>query len=208
MTTIEAAQTPTRRTVARPLKWPILIFSPLVVLLSLVLMPDYSAYLDEVGYMLRVTARLAFALLMLAYIARPLQRQFGIGRTLVLHRRYIGLAMAFAHTVHFYYVVELALQTPEPLGWVTLIGGGLAFVLMWLMAMTSSDRAVALLGKQWRRLHTLGLHYLWLVFMQSFVGRLGPQDEYYLYALLTLWGVLGLLLRLWAYWSARLRRTT
>ena len=208
MTTIEAGVQDQGLRGAKPWKWPILAASPLVVVLSYFGMPAYVELADEVGYMLRVTARLAFALLMLAYLARPLQRGFGIGRTLVLHRRHLGLAMAFAHTVHFGYVVLLVQNSAEPLGWITIVGGGLAFVLMWLMAATSNDRSVALLGKNWRRLHTFGLHYLWLIFMQSFAGRIGSEDEYYLYAGLTIVGLLGLLLRVWVYLSGQLRRTT
>lgn len=208
MTTIEAHSQRRRMTVVRPYKWPILLSPVVVMLLSYLWMPPYPEYTDEVGYMLRVTARLAFILLMLAYMARPLQQAFGVGSALLLHRRYVGLAMAFAHTVHFYYVVELALNSPEMFGWVTIIGGGLAFVLMWLMALTSNNTLMGKLGKHWSRLHTFGLHYVWLIFMQSFVGRIGPDDEYYLYAALTLVGLLGLLLRIWVYWSARFRRTT
>ncbi len=207
-TTIDVGAQKQADRAAKPWKWPILVASPLLLAVSYLAMPVYAEYSDEIGYMLRVTARLAFALLMLAYVARPLQRAFGIGRSLVLHRRYLGLAMAFAHTVHFGYVVLLVQHSAQPLGWVTIIGGGLAFVLMWLMAATSNDRSVALLGKNWRRLHTFGLHYLWLVFMQSFAGRIGPDDEHYLYAGLTVAGLLGLLLRIWVYLSGRLRRTT
>ena len=208
MTTIEAGAQDQGLRGVKPWKWPILAASPLVVVLSYFGMPAYVEFADEIGYMLRVTARLAFVLLMLAYLARPLQRGFGMGRTLVLHRRYLGLAMAFAHTVHFGYVVLLVQNSAEPLGWITIVGGGLAFVLMWLMAATSNDQSVALLGKNWRRLHTFGLHYLWLIFMQSFAGRIGPEDEDYLYAGLTIVGLLGLLLRVWVYLSGRLRRTT
>ena len=151
MTSIDApAATPSRE---RPLKWPLLLGCPLLILACFALMPDYAEELDVVGYMLRVTARIAFVLLLLAYIARPLLRLVGVGRVLVTHRRYLGLAMAFAHTVHFFYVVRLTEVSPEPLGLITIVFGGLAFVLMWLMALTSNDTAAAALGRNWKRLH-------------------------------------------------------
>ena len=91
---------------------------------------------DRVGYMLRVTARLAFALLLIAYLARPL-KQLGVEGTalrwVLRNRRQVGLSMALAHTVHFGYVVAYLQVSGEPLAVVTALFGGAAFVLMWLM---------------------------------------------------------------------------
>ena len=47
---------------------------------------------EELGYGLRVSARLAFAALLIAYIARPWRQLAGGGRWLLRHRRYFGLA--------------------------------------------------------------------------------------------------------------------
>jgi len=192
----------------RRLKWLILASSPLLVAIGFLAMPESGTRADEIGYMLRVTARIAFAFLLCAYIARPLTRLFGRGRALVENRRYLGLSMAFAHTVHFGYVVALVQQSDEPLGWITIVFGGLAFVLMWMMAATSNQASVRRLGRRWKRLHTFGMHYLWFIFMQSFAGRVGAADEHYLYAGLTVAGLIALALRVWAYWATRLSRTT
>ena len=59
---------------------------------------------EHIGYMLRVTARLAFALLLLAYIARPIAKLLRSRRVLLRHRRYLGLAVVLVMTVHFGYV--------------------------------------------------------------------------------------------------------
>ena len=69
---------------AVPWKWPILGVSVAMVLVGYLMMPELSLD-DEIGYMLRVTARVAFLFLMLAYLARPigcflatfLQREMG-----------------------------------------------------------------------------------------------------------------------------------
>lgn len=188
------------------LKWPLLAGTAIALLLSYLLMPDFTELQDEVGYMLRATARLAFVFLLLAYVARPLVRLFGVGKVLLEHRRYLGLCMAMAHTVHFGYVVALAVALDGELGWITLVFGGLAFVLMWLMAATSNDAAQRALKSGWKRLHTFGLHYLWLVFMQSFVGVAASEDPYYLYTLLSLAGFAALALRVFAY-RASIRAT-
>ena len=194
------------------LKWPILASSVLIMVVSFVAMPVAPGTLEEavaaeIGYMLRVTARLAFAYLMLAYVARPLVRLFGVGRPLVRNRRYLGLSMAITHTVHFGYVVSLVTVLGQEIEWITLIFGGLAFVLMWLMAATSNDASVRALGRWWGRLHTIGVHYLWLIFMQSFVPRAFAADasafDSYLYGALCLLGLVGLLLRISAFVVAR-----
>lgn len=177
--------------------------------LSYLLQPAGTDTASQIGYMLRVTARLAFFFLMLAYLARPLVRLFPQSawpRVLLRNRRYLGLAMALAHTVHFGYVVALFVYTDTPLGLVTAVGGGLAFVLMWLMAATSNNWSMRRMGRYWGRLHTVGLHYLWLIFMQSFVTALlltpfsgagVPEQLVYLtYLLLVLAGSGGLLLRI------------
>lgn len=189
----------------KPLPWRELIIgsSAVAILGSVLFMP---AEADHIGYMLRVTARVAFAFLLLAYIARPLVRLTGSGRWLVRQRRYLGLAMALAHTVHFGYVVAYLVASGEPLDAITAIFGGLAFVLMWAMALTSNNASVRLLGPNWKRLHTFGLHYLWFIFMQTFAGRLFVDDPDLLYVMLIGAGFAALGLRVAAYVSAR--RTT
>ena len=197
---------------AVPWKWPILGVSVAMVLSGYLMMPELSLD-DEIGYMLRVTARVAFLFLMLAYLARPMRMLFGNVsaardgvRSWLKHRRYFGLAMAFAHTVHAGYVLALPLVLGVELEIGIIVGGGLAFVLMWAMAATSNDASIRALGKNWRRLHLLGLHYLWIIFMQSFVGRVFVEDADPIYAVLVVFGLLGLALRSWVYWSVRLRR--
>ena len=197
---------------AVPWKWPIIGASVALVLLGYLMMPALSPE-DEVGYMLRVTARVAFLFLMLAYLARPLRMLLGnvsatrdFVRSWLKHRRYLGLAMAFAHTVHAGYVLALPLVLGVELELGIIVGGGLAFVLMWAMTATSNDASIRALGKNWRRLHLLGLHYLWIIFMQSFAGRVFVEDADPIYAILVVFGLVGLALRSWVYWSVRSRR--
>lgn len=121
----------------------------------------------------RYTARVGFPLLILAYIARPLHqlRPSGFSKAALASRRWIGLGFAASHTLHLgALIVALRLegQTPEP---ATVIGGGLAYVLLYAMAFTSTAAAQRAMGKWWKRLHRFGIHYLWLIFAQSYLGR-------------------------------------
>ena len=107
---------------------------------------------EHIGYMLRVTALLGFSALLLAYIARPLSQLIGWGRTMLIQRRYIGLAAAASLTVHFGYVAAFLITSGEPLDSVTGVFGGAAFALMWAMALTSTDPAR-------RRLEAVAYHW-------------------------------------------------
>ena len=79
--------------------------------------------------MLRVTARLGFALLLLAYVTRLFFQLSGWGRELLLQRRYVGLSAALSLTVHFGYVVSHLHSSGESLELLTVVFGCAAFVL-------------------------------------------------------------------------------
>lgn len=121
----------------------------------------------------RYTARVGFALLILAYIARPLHQlaPSAFTKWALARRRWIGLGFAISHTIHLASLTmafRLAGEVPPT---VTLVGGGFAYVLLYAMALTSTDAAQRAMGKWWKRLHRFGIHYLWLIFAQSYLGR-------------------------------------
>ena len=48
----------------------------------------------------------------------------------------------------------------------------MAYVLMYLMALTSFDHSAAWLGRRnWLRLHKAGVHYNWEIFFNSYLAR-------------------------------------
>ena len=188
---------------APALKWPILGLGGVLLLAAFFVMPAGLSAADHIGYMLRYTARVAFVLLLIAYSIDAVVKLFGVGRSLRRSRRYLGLSMALHHTVHFGYVVAYFALTDAPLEMLTIVFGGAAFVLMWAMAATSNDASMRWLGRRWRTLHVFGIHYLWLIFMQSFVGRLFYEDVYFVYPVLVAAGFVGLALRVWSYWHKR-----
>jgi DMSO/TMAO reductase YedYZ heme-binding membrane subunit len=137
---------------------------------SLLLAPGYEVAKDYFGYGLRVTARITFVFFMLAYVSRPLVQVMGTGQWLVRHRRYLGLAAALSHTVHFLFIIFYFRETGEQIDLITLVLGGASFVLIWLMALTSNRASITALGPWWGRLHTTGMHWAWVIFFQSWVG--------------------------------------
>ncbi len=129
---------------------------------------------DQWQHAARYTARVGFPLLILAYIARPLHQlaPSGFSKAALARRRWIGLGFAISHTIHLGALITALQLSGEvrPLG--TLIGGGFAYVLLYAMAFTSTAAAQRAMGRWWTRLHRFGIHYLWLIFALSYLGRL------------------------------------
>jgi methionine sulfoxide reductase heme-binding subunit len=128
----------------------------------------------------RWTARAALPVFLVAYLASSLFRisPSPLTKSLVRRRRQWGLGFALAHTIHLGALATNVLifgpsREPE-----TLVGGGLAYLLILLMALTSNDWSVKKLGRNWKRLHGFGIHYIWLIFTISYAGRLADPEKF------------------------------
>ncbi len=150
---------------------------------------------------IRATARTSVLLFLGAYVASSLRAYWRTDATkwLLRNRRYIGLSYAVSHTLHLIAIVALARTSPdfvvEP---VELVLGGTAYVLLYLMALTSNDRAVAALGiENWRRLHRVGMHYNWFIFFQAFARRAVLVSPFYVPFAALLIGAAGLRFAAW-----------
>jgi methionine sulfoxide reductase heme-binding subunit len=149
----------------------------------------------------RWTARVGFPIFILTYAASSLAKLWPgeLTRSLWQGRRWWGLGFAMCHTVHLYALVtylEISGDT-RPLG--VLIGGGGGYLVMYLMVLTSNEAAMRALGRNWKRLHTLGIHLLWFVFAFSYFGRVaeGVELPYAGIALIVALGALGLRVAVW-----------
>ncbi len=152
---------------------------------------------ETVRIVVRWTAKIAVVAFAAAFSASALRVFWRSGTTsfLLRNRRQLGLSFALAHTVHLIALCVLGFAFPSPfvdeLNLVTLVGGGLAYGFMFAMAATSNDAAVKRLGlPRWRRLHTLGSWYIWIIFTQSYVPRALVDPAAVPFAAL-LFGVLG-----------------
>ena len=128
----------------------------------------------------RWTARAAAPLFLVAYLASTLWRLWpgAITAALLKRRRQWGLGFALAHTIHLAaLLVNIIAFRPRPI--TTLVGGGLAYVLIYLMALTSNDASQRLLGRGWIWLHRIGIHYIWLIFLISYASRAVNADPAY-----------------------------
>jgi methionine sulfoxide reductase heme-binding subunit len=127
----------------------------------------------------RWTARVGFPIFILVYAASSLAKLWPseLTRGLWRDRRWWGLGFAASHTVHLYALVTYLEVSGEGRPLPVLLGGGGAYVMLYLMAFTSNGAAMRALGKNWKRLHTLGIHWLWFVFAFSYFGRVAEGRE-------------------------------
>ncbi|MBU3971812.1 MAG: hypothetical protein KKG54_13505 [Alphaproteobacteria bacterium] len=160
----------------------------------------------------RLTARTSLVLFVLAFTASSLARLLPSSPTLWLlrNRRYLGVGFAGSHLIHALALVTLASLDPalflaltNPAAYVT---GGLAYLLIILMTLTSFDRAAAVIGpKVWMCLHTVGAWYIWISFALNFGKRFAMNTAYWP-AMIVI--ALALVIRLVAAWRKPKRAPT
>lgn len=156
----------------------------------------------------RYTARIGFFLLMIVFTASSLAALWPSDwtRRLLRDRRWWGLGFAACHTVHLAALLTRSRLAGEPIEPTSLIGGGLAYVLLFAMVLTSTAAAQRALGRNWKRLHKLGIYYLWLIFLQTYLGRIGDPASRAVGIVLSVVALAAWGLRIAAWLKVRTRR--
>lgn len=156
---------------------------------------------------IRTTAQTSLVLFLAAFTSSALLKLSANALTKWLrrNRRYIGVSFAVSHTFHLAAILALGIVTGgaffREVTLTTIIGGGLAYVFIFAMAATSFDSAVRWMGhKRWQLLHSIGMFYVWFIFMFSYGGRATVSLPYAAPALLLL---LALALRVVAAFAER-----
>ena len=133
---------------------------------------------ERAGLAARWTARAGLPLFLVAFLASALARRWpGPGtRALLRRRRQWGLGFAIAHTIHLVALgINIIIYAPGRT-WQSLAGGGLAYFMLYVMVLTSTDGWQRRLGGWWRRIHLFGIYYLWFIFTVSYAGRAFGAD--------------------------------
>lgn len=140
--------------------------------------------IDGTRMLIRATARSSLLIFLAAFTASSLVRLWPAPTTrwMIRNRRWLGLGFAFSHLIHLIAILWLfgmyGGQTPAP-SMRTIVGGGIAYVFILLLAATSWNGAVRALGaRNWQRLHRTGVWYIWLIFMVSYGGRAATNPLY------------------------------
>ena len=157
---------------------------------------------------IRWSARISEVLFSMAFVAASLQYFWGNVFTfwMRMNRKYLGISFAMSHLFHLGWLVVLQ-QNFHPVfdraKTISLIGGGLAYLFLVLMLLTSFPFfAKKISARNWKILHTAGGWWIWYIFIRS-VGKnvIVKGNMNYFPALVMLVAVL--LFRLAARWKKR-----
>jgi methionine sulfoxide reductase heme-binding subunit len=164
---------------------------------------------EEAKLAARWTARIALPMFLVAYLASSLLRLWpgDLTKSLVRRRRQWGLGFALAHTIHLAALAYNVLNY-DPRSLPSLFPGGLAYVMIYIMALTSNNASMKALGKNWKRLHVFGIHYIWFIFTASYVTRIFKPEMMATGLLFAPLMLAALALRLYAYFGQRQRAAT
>lgn len=161
--------------------------------------------IDEhtLGFSLRISAWAGLLMYLVIFVSRPLTQLGGglVARRLVENRRYIGVAFAAIMIVHLVLLIILN-------GFVPNVPGGLAYLFILLMLLTSFDGAVAALGpRRWRLLHRIGLYWIGVIFAATIVGGLIERPDSLVHLLLAFLFLSAVAVRVSAFVKERRRST-
>lgn len=116
-----------------------------------------------------------------------------LARWTLRNRRWIGLSFASSHFIHLGLIVSMTVLFPDPFvseqSMAQWVFGGLAYGFVFLMALTSTDQAQRWMGmKNWKRLHFVGSHWIWTLFLLTYVKHVkeGPLWFYLPFLVFTL----------------------
>ncbi len=162
---------------------------------------------DNLRLLLTLTARIAFMIFLVVFVARPLAQlvPHRVTRWLLAERRSIGIAFAAVHSVHLGLIAYRFSVIPGlEYGIVEALFGGTAYLLMYAMLVTSFNAPARAIGPlAWRRLHKTGLYFIGFIFVVTLL----PEPEEPLFTIERTWFVVltagAAFIRLTAYFARR-----
>jgi len=155
---------------------------------------------------IRWSARISLICFCLAFGASAFNLLFqnDFSKWLIKHRKYLGISFAIIHLVHLLFLILLH-QNFQQIFIVQsafeIALGGLAYLFLTLMLLTSFERCSKLIARtSWERLHKIGGYWILIVFTNSMVGRvITGKMEYLPFGIL----VLGLWLLRFITWRRK-----
>jgi len=133
---------------------------------------------ESVRMNIRWSSKFSLPCFCLAFAASSINKIFSNNFTLWLNRnrKYFGIAFALVHLVHLVFVIILNQffhQVFEIESILTLSLGGLAYLFIFLMLITSFEKFSKLISiANWKRLHKFGGYWILIVFSNSIFSRI------------------------------------
>lgn len=136
---------------------------------------------DGLSVVLRYSGRIAFAILILVFAARPLQQLLRKPWTakLLRNRRQLGVAFAGIHTAHFGLIMMRVRESAE-MSFDTIVNpfATMVYLVIFAMLVTSFSAPARKIGrKAWKALHKTGLYVLFASFSVTQVPRSPDELE-------------------------------
>jgi methionine sulfoxide reductase heme-binding subunit len=140
---------------------------------------------DGIRLVIRATARTSLFLFLIAFAAGALAQLWPgpLTRWMRTNRRQFGLGFATSHFAHAVVIIALATTAPA-IFWsltnrVSIVTGGIAYVFIGLLAVTSFNATATMLGPTaWRRLHGWGVWVIAVSFIFTNAKRI-PVSGWY-----------------------------
>ena len=158
-------------------KWLLFVLAISITLIAWLFLVDNTE--DKTLLWARYTARISFFFFTVSFLASSIHYFLSNSLTNFIrnNRRHIGLSFALAHTIHLVALTSFFVTTHQNPDIVTVLGGGLAYLAMYIMAFTSNDNAVRNIGfKRWKLIHKLGANYIAFIFAFTYLGRLTKEE--------------------------------
>lgn len=176
---------------ARRTRWGLIaLLSLIVAACALAAFAGQADAIAGVRMAIRSTARTSLLLFCAAFGAAALHARWPNAAThwLRANRRELGLSFAASHTMHAAALATLHHVSPDtfatlvnPAMWVL---GGLGYLFIAAMALTSTNAAQRVLGANWRRLHLMGGYYLAIGLFNGVIKHANEGPIYWLMAAL------------------------
>jgi len=161
---------------------------------------------DNIRLTLRLSARAAYLLLLVVFIARPLRQLVKTPLTLALlkNRRLLGVAFAGIHTAHLgliFYRADMVADFELSIGGSLL--GVFTYSTIYAMFATSFDATTRAIGpRNWRVLHKAGLYWIMIAFVPTLLPE-SPDQLFSSQGVLTVLAAAALVIRLTAFFVRR-----
>ncbi len=141
---------------------------------------------ESIRFLIRWTAKMSVVCFSLAFGISSVFHFFKNDLTAWIfnYRPHLGLAFAVFHTFHLVFLVILQTHIHPVFTLAktsSLIGGGIAYGLMYLMVITTFYKGKTMMRPgTWRILHLIGGYWIWAVFFRSYFKQVFLQDKGYL----------------------------
>ncbi len=132
--------------------------------------------------LIKWSARIGLVFFCLAFGARGIHLWLknSMSFWVLMNRRYLGVSFAIIHLIHFSFLGLLQYffyPVFTERSFLSFIPGGIAYVFVVLLLLTSFDQYAKLLSKaNWKKLHLFGGFWIWMIFTVRYArGAIGGE---------------------------------